>query len=127
MYYAFIQDNKINGIGQCPCSGEGITCIEINEDIYNNIRHYMWNGEERVENSNYAQEEYERQYENIRQLREEAYITEVDILHAQRQKDMIFGTWTEEDEAEYIQKFIDKTNAIKERYPYPTPPTEESM
>ena len=127
MYYAFIQDNKINGIGQCPCSGEGITCIKIDEDVYNNIRHYMWNGEEIVENSNYAQEEYERQYENIRQLREEAYTTEVDILHAQRQKDMIFGTWTEEDEAEYIQKVIDKTNTIKERYPYPTPLTEESM
>ena len=125
MYYAFIQDNKINGKGQCPCSGEGTTCLEITEELYNNLDRYIWNGQEIVENPNYEQEEYERQYEEVRQQRENAYVEEVDILHAERQKNTVLGTWTEEDEAEYIQKVIERTNAIKERYPYPTPPTEE--
>ena len=122
MYYAFIQDNKINGKGQCPCSGEGITCVEITEEVYNNLDRYMWNEQEIVENPNYEQEEYERQYEEVRQQRECAYAAEVDVLHAERQKNTILGTWTEEDEAEYIQKVIDRTNSIKERYPYPTQP-----
>ena len=125
MYYAFIQDNKINGKGQCECSGEGISCIEITEEVYNDLDRYMWNGQEIVENPNYEQEEYERQYEEVRQQRETAYVAEVDVLHAERQKNTVLGTWTEEDEAEYIQKVIDRTNAIKERYPYPTQPTEE--
>lgn len=122
MYYAFIQDNKINGKGQCPCSGEGITCVEITDEVYNNLDRYMWNGQEIVENPNYEQEEYEKQYEEIRQQREAAYMAEVDVLHAERQKNTVLGTWTEEDEAEYIQKVIDRTNLIKERYPYPTQP-----
>lgn len=125
MYYAFIQENKINGKGQCPCSGEGIECIEISEEIYNDLDRYVWNGSEVVENPNYEQEEYERQYEEVKQKRETAYVAEVDILHAEKQKNTVLGTWTEEDEAEYIQKVIDRTNAIKERYPYPTPPNKE--
>jgi hypothetical protein len=125
MYYVFIQDNKINGKGQCTCSGDGITCVEISEEVYNDLDRYMWNGNDIVENPNYEQEEYERQYEEVRQQRENAYVAEVDILHAERQKNTVLGTWTEEDESEYRQKVIDRTNAIKERYPYPTPPTEE--
>ena len=124
MYYAFIKNKKIDGKGELPCSGDGITCVEITEEVYNNLERYMWNGQEIVENPNYEQEEYERHYEEVRQQREKAYIIEVDVLHAERQKNTVLGTWTEEDEAEYIQKVIDRTNAIKERYPYPTPPTE---
>ncbi|MBO7713348.1 MAG: hypothetical protein J6S85_07230 [Methanobrevibacter sp.] len=124
MYYAFIKNKKIDGKGELPCSGDGITCVEITEEVYNNLERYMWNGQEIVENPNYEQEEYERQYEEVRQQRENAYMIEVDVLHAERQKNTVLGTWTEEDEAEYIQKVIDRTNAIKERYPYPTPPTE---
>jgi hypothetical protein len=58
MYYAFIQDNKIIGSGQCPrlnCTG-----IEITEEIYNNIEHYIWDGEAVVLNPNYDAEQLEK-------------------------------------------------------------------
>lgn len=56
-YYATIIDNKLNGKGQCSVSGEGIQCIEITEEIYNNFDRYMWNGEEIILNPNYEQEQ----------------------------------------------------------------------
>lgn len=52
-YYAFIKNNEINGCGQCPCSGDEIFCVEITEEIYNNIDHYLWNGTEIILNPNY--------------------------------------------------------------------------
>lgn len=126
MYYAFIQDNKINGIGQCPCSGQGIECVEITEEQYNDIARYMWNGSAVVENQNYEQEEYERQYQEAKSNRESAYAGEVDNItaHINRLHD-------EEQTPEIIQEIEElkaertaKVEEIKQRYPYPTPPTE---
>ena len=59
MYYAFIQDNKINGCGQCKCLT--MQSVEIAEEIFNNINHYTWNGEAVVLNPNWEQEEYKTQ------------------------------------------------------------------
>lgn len=60
MYYAFIQDNKINGVGQCPCLNEEIQNIEIAESVYNSIIEdkdtYIWDGEEIILNPNYEEE-----------------------------------------------------------------------
>lgn len=57
MYYAFIENNKIIGKGQCPCSGEGLICIEISEEIYDNIDHYIYEDGEIVINPNYEEEQ----------------------------------------------------------------------
>lgn len=56
-YYAFIQDNKINGTGQCPIINEEIANFEITEEVYNNIDRYIWNGSDVVLNPNYDQEQ----------------------------------------------------------------------
>ena len=56
-YYAFIINNNIVGTGQCPCSGENLTCVEIAQEVYNDIDRYMWNGEDVVLNPNYEQEQ----------------------------------------------------------------------
>lgn len=45
-YYAFIQNEQINGCGQCKCLNEDIQNIEITEDVANNIKDYIYlNGE----------------------------------------------------------------------------------
>ncbi len=60
-YYAFIINGKIAGKGQCPCSAEGLTCVEITEEIYNDIERYIWNGENVILNLNYEQEQLIKQ------------------------------------------------------------------
>lgn len=124
MYYVLIKDNKINGKGQCPCSGEGIQCIEVTEEVYNNLDHYIWDGKEIVENPNYEQEHYEVLCEECRRNREEAYTAEVDPItsHIQRLKD-------EEQTPEIIAKIQElaaertlRVAQIQERFPYPEEP-----
>lgn len=51
--------------------------------------------------------------------RAKAYAEEVDYLHSERQKNIVLGTWTDEDEKEYRQEVIDRVAAIRERFPYP--------
>jgi hypothetical protein len=56
--------------------------------------------------------------DDIKALREQAYIQEIDTLHAQRQRKTILGTWTEEDEANYIAEVKRLSEDIANRYPY---------
>lgn len=62
-YYAFIENNEINGVGQCQCLNEDIQNIEIAESVYNSIIEdkdtYIWDGVDVVVNSDY--EETKRQ------------------------------------------------------------------
>lgn len=57
--------------------------------------------------------------EETAKLREQAYIKEVDVLHAQKDRKTILGTWTEEDEANYIAEVKARSEDIANRYPYP--------
>lgn len=63
MYYAFIQNNEINGVGQCRCLNDDIINVEIAENVYNAIvkdkDRYIWNGSKIVVNPDY--EETKRQ------------------------------------------------------------------
>ena len=68
----------------------------------------------------YAPEKPAPTREEISSLREQAYIKEVDILHSQRQRKTILGTWTEQDEANYIAEVKQLSEDIANRYPYPT-------
>lgn len=58
-YYAFIQDNEINGVGQCPCLNEEIQNIEISEEVFNAIiedkDRYIWDGTNIVVNPDYEE------------------------------------------------------------------------
>ena len=67
-YYAFINNDKIDGIGQCPCSGDGITCVEITEEIYNNIDHYIWDGSEITLDPDYDEKQRQKEQERIKML-----------------------------------------------------------
>ena len=68
MYYAFIQNNKINGCGQCQCVGEGIQSIEITEEVFNDIDKYIWDGKEVVINPNWEEEQQQKEQERINNL-----------------------------------------------------------
>lgn len=55
-YYVFIQDEKINGTGQCKQITEGVLNVEVTEEIYNNIEKYIYKDGEIVINENYELE-----------------------------------------------------------------------
>lgn len=124
MFYAFIENNKINGKGECFAEGEGLQCVEISEEVYNNLDHYIWDGEKIVENPNYEQEEYERQYEEVKQLRECAYAAEVDTItaHINRLRDKEQTPEIISEIEELKQERDAKYLEIQERYPYPEEP-----
>ena len=67
-YYAFIQDNEINGKGQCPQLTDGVISFEIDELVYNDLDRYIWNGEEVVLNPNYDEEQAKKERQKINML-----------------------------------------------------------
>ena len=62
-YYAFIQDNKINGTGECPVANEEIANFEITEEVYNNIDHYIWDGSDVVLDPDYDEKQAQKEAE----------------------------------------------------------------
>ena len=60
MFYAFITNNKIDGKGQCECTGEDTFSIEITEEVYNNLDRYIYSNGQIILNPNYEQEQAEK-------------------------------------------------------------------
>ena len=52
-YYAIITNGKIDGKGQCLCSGDNTFSVEITEEVYDNIEQYIWTGSEIALNPDY--------------------------------------------------------------------------
>ena len=67
-YYVFIQNEKINGTGQCKQLTEGVLNIEVDEDVYNNVEKYTYKDGEIVINENYEQEQQEKEKARIQEL-----------------------------------------------------------
>ena len=67
-YYAFIQNNKIDGKGQCQNLTEGFENIEITEEIYDSLDHYIYANGQIVLNPNYEEEQAEKERERIGEL-----------------------------------------------------------
>ena len=86
----------------------GMTLMEVEQ---------AYNGEWYV--AGYAPKEPTLTREEISALREQAYIKEVDVLHAKKDRKTILGTWTEEDEVNYIAEVKRRSEDIANRYPYP--------
>lgn len=59
MYYAFIKDNVINGVGQCECLNDEIQNIEITEEVYNAFIEdndlYIYDNGEIISNPDYEE------------------------------------------------------------------------
>ena len=65
-YYAFILDNKIYGTGEVPVLNDDIANVEITEEVYNNIYHYIWDGSDVVLNPNYDEEQADLREANFK-------------------------------------------------------------
>ena len=72
MYYIFIQDNKINGCGQCRILNDDVINYEVEESFYNefaeNPEKYIWDGSQVVENPNYEEEQAKKEKARIQEL-----------------------------------------------------------
>lgn len=60
----------------------------------------------------------EEKNEAIRQTRASLYAELIDPLHAQKQRKVVLGEWSEIDEAEYVAKVKELTAKIQEENPY---------
>ena len=60
----------------------------------------------------------EEKNEAIRQTRASLYAELIDPLHAQKQRKVVLGEWSEEMEAEYVAQVKALTAKIKEENPY---------
>ena len=67
MYYVFIQDNKINGVGQCRQLTQGVLNIEVSKEVYDDIERYIWNGEGVVLDPNYEEKQAQKERERLAQ------------------------------------------------------------
>jgi hypothetical protein len=86
MYYAYIENNEINGTGQCECLDTNVQSIEISEEVYNNIDHYIWDGEDVILDPDYD----EKQRQKERQRLDALTLTPADVeraLYKEKQMD----------------------------------------
>ena len=71
-YYIFIQNDVINGSGQCRQLTEGVTNLEVEEYLYNlyseNPEMYIWNGEEVVVDPEYEAKQAQKEKERVAKL-----------------------------------------------------------
>lgn len=71
-YYIFIQDNKLNGCGQCRQLTEGVINLEAEEALYNayaeNPDMYIWNGEAVVIDPEYEAKQAQKEKARIQEL-----------------------------------------------------------
>lgn len=71
-YYIFIEDNKINGCGCCRQLTEGVQNIEVTQEVYEAYLEddlaYIWDGEEIIENPNYAADKAQRERQELDSL-----------------------------------------------------------
>lgn len=77
-YYAFIENDKINGIGECRQLTEGVINFEITEEIYNDIDHYIWDGSDVILDPDYE----EKQAQKERQRLDSLTLTPADVERA---------------------------------------------
>lgn len=72
-YYIFIQDNRINGVGQCKQLTRDVTNVEIKEDFYHTFLEYpdmyIWNGEDVVLDPDYEAKCLQKEAKRLAELK----------------------------------------------------------
>ena len=78
-YYIYIQDEKLNGCGQCRQLTEGVINLELEEALYiayaENPDMYIWDGAEVVIDPDYEAKQAQKEAERIGNL----YLTGADV------------------------------------------------
>lgn len=104
--------------------GDYIVSVSDNREELENIREIA--GFSSIEETNEPVEFIDGQYivgaENINSfmsnLRKGLYSSLIDPLHAEKQRKVVLGVWTEEMETEYIAKVKELTEQIQNENPY---------
>jgi chromosomal replication initiation ATPase DnaA len=113
--YKAIKDNKIiaiNETGEFPCMEIGINIDEVIEDTEHTIDDYKhYDGEFTLHN-------IEKDNEEAKQARANAYAQEVDPLMSEYNRKKTFNLFEEGEEETLKQEIQDKVAEIKERFPY---------
>ena len=72
MYYIFLENEKLNGAGQCPVINEEVKNLEVSEDVYNAYcetpEKFVYKDGEIVENPNYEEEQKQKERERLDNL-----------------------------------------------------------
>lgn len=113
-----IKDNKIIAVSDTDSEFICLVKDEIVEDTEHAESDYTMCGEEFVLTADIPAPSVEEQNEAIRQTRASLYANLVDPLHAEKQRKVVLGTWTEEMEAEYVAKVQELTEQIQTENPY---------
>lgn len=113
MKYIGLQDDLIAFVADTREELENLPCVELTEikqvefaERYDGV--IYTNREELIAEKN----------KTISKYRESAYEKEIDGLHARKQRKTILGTWTDEDEANYIEEVKRLSAKIEEENPY---------
>ena len=71
-FYIFIQNDKLNGCGQCRQLTEGVINLEVEESLYNayseNPEMYIWDGTEVIVDPEYEAKQAQKEAERINEL-----------------------------------------------------------
>ena len=72
MYYIFLENEKLNGAGQCPVINEEVENLEVSEDVYNAYcetpEKFVYQNGEIVENPNYEEEQKQKERKRLDNL-----------------------------------------------------------
>ena len=108
MFYAFIEDNKLVGAGECRQSTEGVDNVEISEEVFRNIERYVWNGTNMVRDPDF---EVKRRSAEVRAERNE--------LLCQTDKYMLADFPVAEDERELYRQYRQYLRDVPEQEDFP--------
>ena len=113
--YKALKDNKIiaiNETGNFPCMEIGSDIDEIVEDTEHQVSDYKhYNGEFTLRN-------IEKDNEEMKQARANAYAAEVDPLMSEYNRKKTFNLFEEGEEEALLAEIEAKVEEIKARYPY---------
>ena len=108
MFYAFIEDNKLVGAGECRQLTAGVDNVEISEEVFRNIERYVWNGTDMVRDPDF---EVKRRSAEVRAKRDE--------LLCQTDKYMLADFPVAEDERELYRQYRQYLRDVPEQEDFP--------
>ena len=117
-----IKDNKIiaiNETGEFPCMEIGSDIDEVIEDTEHQVSDYKHYDDE------FTLHDIEKDNEEMKQARANAYASEVDPLMAEYNRKKTFNLFEEGEEKALLAEIEAKVEEIKQRYPYPVEESEE--
>lgn len=108
-YYIFVQDNKLNGAGNCPQMTEGVTNLEVTQAVYDAYcaepEKYIYDGTGIADNPNYEKEQEEkRKTERRAELIAELDTLDLKSLRALRAIQAGVGTEADENKISELEE-----------------------